>query len=65
MSSLFQTWEDPRWDELDWDKIKELQTRDILDHRNRQALAAQMGHCFECPQFMKHVSAGYVEVDMG
>ena len=55
LSKLFGDWEHRDWAEIEWDKLKEMQVRDILDNRNRQALAAQMGHCIECPQFVKHV----------
>ena len=53
---LLGDWSNPKWDELDWSKIKEMQTRDLLDRRSQRASDAQLGHCFDCPQFVKHVS---------
>ena len=53
--SLSASWVDPLWDELDWGRIKEMQTRDLLEHRAEEANKAQLGHCFDCPNFVKHV----------
>ena len=52
---LFKDWTDPKWEELDWGRIKELQTRDLLQYRSQEAEKAQIGHCFDCPHFVKHV----------
>ena len=53
---LFKDWTQPTWDELDWAKMKELQTRDLLEQRDQEAKKAQLGHCFDCTSFVKHVS---------
>ena len=56
VAKLSTSWMEPQWDELDWAKVKEMTTREILDQRNQNATKAQQGHCFECPNFIKHVS---------
>ena len=55
MTDILKDWTHPAWDELDWARIKDLQTRDLLDHRHSQAENAQLGVCFDCPEFLKHV----------
>ena len=36
--------------------MKELQTREILEHRKQEATKAQQAHALDCPNFVKHVS---------
>ncbi|KAL4778196.1 armadillo-type protein [Aspergillus varians] len=48
------SWTTPTWDELDWARIKELQLRDILDQRSKQANIAQSCEALKCPNFLKH-----------
>ncbi|KAI2787525.1 putative ATP-dependent RNA helicase [Penicillium oxalicum] len=43
-----------RWDEIDWVRIKELQSRDIIDQRRAQAEFIQSCRCMECPKFIEH-----------
>ena len=57
MAGSLIDWTDSIWDELDWSKIRELQTRDLLDYRKQEAAKAELGHCFECSVFVKHVSS--------
>ncbi|KAF7716228.1 Antiviral helicase [Penicillium ucsense] len=45
---------DARWDEIDWVRIKELQSRDIIDQRRSQAELIQSCRCMECPKFLEH-----------
>jgi antiviral helicase SKI2 len=56
LSKHCASWEDSTWDELDWARVKELQVRDILNHRQAQAAIAQSCQCLSCPDFLKHVS---------
>lgn len=56
MTDMLKDWTKPAWDELDWTRVKDLKTRDLLDHRQLQAENAQLGVCFDCPDFLKHVS---------
>ena len=53
--NIFKDWTNRKWEELDWGRIRELQTRDLLESRNQEAQRAQLGHCFDCPNFVKHV----------
>lgn len=57
LSKLCSSWTSPAWDEMDWDRMKELQVRDILEKRQAQAAIAQSCRCLECPNFLKHVCA--------
>jgi antiviral helicase SKI2 len=57
LSKLCSTWRSEIWDELDWERVKELQVRDILDKRQSQAVVAQSCQCLSCPQFLRHVSS--------
>lgn len=57
LSKNYEPWEYPQWDELDWSRIKELTTRDILEYRKQEAVKAQRVHALECPNFFKHVSS--------
>ena len=52
---MLGNWDSSKWQELDWSKIKELQTRDLIEARDREAQQAQLGHCFDCSNFVKHV----------
>lgn len=56
LPQYINSWTDTTWDEIDWQRIKELEIRDILDKRRAQAQIAQSCHCLECPDFVKHVS---------
>ncbi|KAJ5502374.1 hypothetical protein N7463_005248 [Penicillium fimorum] len=48
------SWVDTAWDEIDWQRIKEMDIRDILDKRQAQAEIAQSCHCLQCPDFVNH-----------
>jgi antiviral helicase SKI2 len=50
-------WESADWNELEWDKVKDLQVRELFVERQKMAQIAQHGHCLQCPNFLKHVSA--------
>ncbi|OBT63774.1 hypothetical protein VE03_06908 [Pseudogymnoascus sp. 23342-1-I1] len=54
LSRLCQSWTLPEWDELDWNKIKDMTTRELLEKRRQVAEAAQQGACISCPEFLKH-----------
>lgn len=48
-------WTSPVWDELDWARVKELQVRDLLSERAKEATLAQSAESHRCPNFLKHV----------
>lgn len=56
------SWIHTGWGEIDWQRIKEMEIRDILDKRQAQAEIAQSCHCLQCPDFVKHVSALFLFV---
>ena len=56
IAKICSSWDQPQWDELDWSRIKELTTRDILEHRKKEAVTAQQSYALECLNFVKHVS---------
>lgn len=43
------------WDELDWNRLRDLNVRDILELRRRTLAEAEAAECIECPQFVRHV----------
>lgn len=53
---LYKSWDTADWNELDWGKVKDLQARDVLDERRKQAERAQNRICITCEKFVKHVS---------
>lgn len=55
ISKICASWDQTAWDELDWSRIKELTTRDILERRQHKGSQAQQAHAFDCPNFVKHV----------
>ena len=56
MLKFMASWLEPQWNELDWSRIKEITTRDLLERRADAARRAQQGACFDCSDFVKHVS---------
>lgn len=56
IANMCVSWDQPQWDEVDWSRIKELMTRDLLEYRKQEAVKAQQAHCVECPNFVQHVS---------
>lgn len=56
MPQYTKSWVDPIWEEVDWQRLKELQVREIMEKRQVQADIVQSAHCLQCPNFAKHVS---------
>ncbi|OJJ46626.1 hypothetical protein ASPZODRAFT_152081 [Penicilliopsis zonata CBS 506.65] len=54
LSKLCASWTNPVWDEVDYERIKELQVRDILEKRQAQINIAQSCKSLECPTFLAH-----------
>lgn len=53
---LCKSWTYTDWDELDWNRIKDLSIRNVLDARKKEAKIAQNSRCLDCPKFLEHVS---------
>lgn len=56
-TAKYSNWESADLDELQWDKVKDLQVRELLAERQKVGQIAQGGHCLTCPDFLRHVSA--------
>lgn len=57
LAKFTASWTASCWDEIDWmTRIKEVQLREIVDNRRKEATAAQASKSLQCPQFIKHVS---------
>ena len=48
-------WDQPIWDELDWSRIKELRSWEIVEKRRQEAIKVQNARALGCPDFVKHV----------
>lgn len=59
ISKIFESWEAPYWDELNWSRVKELAIRDTLEKRKQELVITQNARCVECPNFTRHVSTVY------
>ncbi|EFR05149.1 hypothetical protein MGYG_08161 [Nannizzia gypsea CBS 118893] len=53
-SKLCASWIDKAWDELDWERVKDMSVREVLEQRAQQVKIAQSCACLQCPQFLKH-----------
>ncbi|KAM5469112.1 Antiviral helicase ski2 [Microsporum audouinii] len=53
-SKLCASWTDRIWDEIDWERVKDMPVREVLEQRAEQAKIAQSCACLECPQLLKH-----------
>lgn len=51
-------WDQSSWDELDWSRIKEFWTREIVEHRKQVAIKAQRARALDCSNLLKHVRHG-------
>lgn len=51
-----KSWNYRDWDEVAWDKVKDVSFREILDKRKELAQKAQHFVSLQCPKFMEHVS---------
>ncbi|KAF4629291.1 hypothetical protein G7Y89_g8854 [Cudoniella acicularis] len=54
LKGLLSSWELDEWNEMDCDRIKDMQLREILAKRTEQAVIAQKAKSLGCPQFLKH-----------
>ena len=56
VSRVFESWQSPYWDEMDWTRIRELSIREILESRKKQQLIIDNARSVECPKFIRHFS---------
>lgn len=57
---LSASWTSSCWDEYDWfDRIKEIELRDILEARRNQLKIARQCQCLKCPSLVTHVGGHF------
>ena len=56
LSKVCDSWDSPYWEELDWNRIKELSVRDIQEARKEKSQKIRNACCIQCPDFVKHHS---------
>lgn len=56
VSKIFESWQSPYWDEMDWSRIRELSILEILGSRKKQQLTIDGARSVECPSFIRHFS---------
>ena len=61
LSKICQTWKTTFWNEPDWNRVKDMSTRDILENRKKDLQIIQHAHCVECPDFVSHFAACHDE----
>ncbi|KAL8882036.1 MAG: hypothetical protein Q9198_000890 [Flavoplaca austrocitrina] len=55
------SWQSSVWDELDWNRLRDLNVRDTLELRRQKLVEAEAVGCTECPQFVRHFSMCHSE----
>jgi antiviral helicase SKI2 len=53
---IFESWQAPHWNEMDWSRIRELSIRETLERRKKELLIIENARCGECPKFIRHYS---------
>ena len=56
VSKVFELWQSPYWDEMDWSRIRELSIREILERRKEERLVIGDARSINCPTFIRHFS---------
>ncbi|KAL8779698.1 MAG: hypothetical protein Q9194_001298 [Teloschistes cf. exilis] len=56
LAKICNSWQSAVWDELEWNRLKELHVRDILKLRQSKLREAEGGQCIDCPHFVEHFS---------
>lgn len=54
---ICSSWTSSTWEEIDYDRIRDMSIRGLLDERSKAAYMAQERECVLCPDLEKHVSA--------
>ncbi|TKA50013.1 hypothetical protein B0A49_11726 [Cryomyces minteri] len=55
------SWTSSDWQELDWDRVKDMSFRNVLDERSKVATAAQERQCVLCPNLENHFAMRHDE----
>jgi len=58
---LCKSWMYKDWNEYDWNRIKNLNFREIFEARKREGAAATERKCLECPHFLEHFAMEHDE----
>ncbi|KAL9594569.1 MAG: hypothetical protein Q9179_005337 [Wetmoreana sp. 5 TL-2023] len=54
LRKICASWQLPAWDELDWNRVKDLRVHDILELRQQRLADAEAVQCLNCPRFVQH-----------
>jgi antiviral helicase SKI2 len=58
---LCKSWNYRDWDEYDWDRIKNLNFREMFEARKKEAEIATKRECLKCPDFLQHFAMEHDE----
>ena len=61
VSKIFESWQAPCWNEMDWSLIRELSIREILERRKAEHLIVDSARSLQCPKFIRHFSMRHDE----
>ncbi|KAK6543283.1 hypothetical protein TWF694_000041 [Orbilia ellipsospora] len=61
LKELGQNWEDQRWAENDWSKIRDMQFQETFKSRKSELQKIKKCKCLTCPNFPKHFRARHEE----
>ncbi|KAF3927535.1 hypothetical protein AA313_de0202882 [Arthrobotrys entomopaga] len=61
LKELGQNWEDQRWAENDWSKIRDMQFQETFKSRKSELQKIKKCKCLACPNFPKHFRARHEE----
>ncbi|CAL8581446.1 Antiviral helicase ski2 [Xanthoria parietina] len=61
IARICASWQSSVWDELDWNRLRDLNVRDTLELRSQRLAEAEAAECIECPQFVRHFSMCHSE----
>lgn len=61
VSKIFESWQAPCWNEMDWSLIRELSIRETLEKRKNEHLIVDSARSVQCPKFIRHFSMRHDE----
>ncbi|KAI4198317.1 MAG: hypothetical protein LQ350_005334 [Teloschistes chrysophthalmus] len=56
LAKICTPWQSAIWDELEWNRLKDLHVRDLLKLRQSKFRETEAGQCIHCPHFVEHFS---------
>ncbi|KAL8812283.1 MAG: hypothetical protein Q9223_001153 [Gallowayella weberi] len=61
LGKICGSWQSSVWEEVDWNRLRDLSVRDTLELRQHRLVMAESVQCIECPQFVRHFSMCHSE----